>query len=136
MLGIHQYPAGIVLVILAALNAFWIYMIQNRIQLTTVMVETMAVMLEHYPQLMLVPIFWGIVNYAYTIVAVIALTGFTEGFAVDNVSGASRGVAYFFLILSLYWTIQVIANVVFVTIAGSVGTWFVLLIYTLTVILL
>lgn len=32
-------------------------------------------------------------------------------------------VYYFFFILSLYWTIQIIKNVVHVTVAGTVGTW-------------
>lgn len=123
-LSIKSYTVGIVLILLAALNAFWIYMIQRRIQLTAVMVETLAIVLEEYPQMMLVPLFWGCINYAYTIVATVVLTGFTEGFGQENLSGAARGIAYFFLILSLYWTIQVIANVVYVTISGMVATWY------------
>ena len=124
MLAIGQWAAGIVLILLAAFSAFWIYMIRNRIQLTVVMVETISSVLQEHPLLVLAPVFWGLVSYGYLIIATLFLTAFVQGFEVENVDGAARGAAYFFLVLSLYWTVQVLAGIVYVTISGVVGTWY------------
>jgi hypothetical protein len=41
----------------------------------------------------------------------------------DDDAQAISGTLYFVLLVSFYWTFQVIAGVVSVTIAGVVGTW-------------
>lgn len=40
-----------------------------------------------------------------------------------NCENEVNGIIVFLLVLSLYWTQQVIKNVVHVTVAGTVGTW-------------
>lgn len=61
-------------------------------------------------------VFWSATSYAT--VYVLGNCNM-EGYCENDISG----IVAFLLLLSFYWTQQVISNIVHVTVAGTVGTW-------------
>jgi len=109
---------GIVFLFVAALQGLFYYFWRSRIPFATALLKTVANLLQRYPA----PTYFA---YASLLVQVCWLLLWVPTFAISqHYTGGAGGFVTFFLILSFYWTGQVIKNVVHVTTSGLIATWY------------
>jgi len=109
---------GVILLIFALLQVFFYFIWRSRIPFASTVLKTVATVVQEYPATSytayasLVVHFIWIFLWACTVI-------FVQAFAPDVYYTLAA-----FLILSFYWTTQVIKNVVHVTVSGTVATWY------------
>lgn len=64
-----------------------------------------------------------VVAFAWCVLWAVAFVGLHEAMNVGEVEAAGTTFVYIALLLSFFWTNEVIKNIVQVTVAGTVGTW-------------
>eukprot|EP00554_Chaetoceros_debilis_P000614 CAMPEP_0194083730 /NCGR_PEP_ID=MMETSP0149-20130528/9729_1 /TAXON_ID=122233 /ORGANISM="Chaetoceros debilis, Strain MM31A-1" /LENGTH=515 /DNA_ID=CAMNT_0038766181 /DNA_START=48 /DNA_END=1592 /DNA_ORIENTATION=- len=119
--------AGVMGLILFGISAFYACMIWSRIPFaatnlvtaSTAIKANLGVVTFAYGALILNGV-W-LVFWSFTTYATIYVVGDCD--ADGNCQNEINGFLVAALILSLYWTMQVIKNVLHVTVAGTVGTW-------------
>jgi len=109
---------GVILLALALLQGFFYFIWRSRIPFASTVLKTVANVVQEYPATyytayasLLVHFVW-VFLWASTIVLV-------QAFAPNIFYALAT-----FLILSFYWTTQVIKNVVHVTVSGTISTWY------------
>jgi len=107
---------GVVFLFVGFINLLLIYFWRSRIPFATAVLETAAGIVQQYPATTSFAIGACVLNVIWLIVWIFAFAGML-----------SEGNTWFgqvFLVFSLYWTFQVIKNLLHVTISGTVATWF------------
>lgn len=128
-----QIVTGIIMLILCGITLVWYYVVRNRklvcyllagvmintcmlgIAFTGVMLEMAASCTREYGSTVYIAIGTQVVSMAWVAVWVIAVLG---------ANGAQNAVVQFLLALSLYWTVNVLLNVVQVVVGGVAASWF------------
>jgi hypothetical protein len=93
-----------------------VYVVRPYIPLAAAQLEVAVVALKHFPTTKYLPYPAMLVEASWAL-----LWLWTYSVAVQ---AEANGVVHVFLLLMLYWTSQVIKNVVHVTCAGAVGAWY------------
>jgi len=116
MFAVGQVFSGIIFLVIAGLNGLCFYFWRHRIPFASAMLKTVAGIIDDFPAT-------TYTAYASLIVLIawfffwVATVSFAQTFT-------SAGIVFFFLLLSFYWTSQVIKNVVHVTVAGTHASWY------------
>mmetsp|Transcript_15057 Transcript_15057/g.31044 ORF Transcript_15057/g.31044 Transcript_15057/m.31044 type:complete len:516 (-) Transcript_15057:127-1674(-) len=120
-------PMGVVFLLLMGISAWYAYRVWNRIPfaasnlVTAVTAVKANIGLAVYAYWsVLVLFFWSVV-WALSTSSTIFVEA--ECNADGECEGSVSGILLFCFFLSFYWTSQIITNVVHVTTAGTVGTW-------------
>lgn len=110
--------------IILGLNLLYIFVVRKRIAFAAACLEIAVTATKAYPAM----IFMGIVGILMLMVwIVIWLVG--ASFAVDDITtspddNTGAELLYIFFFISFYWTTQVISNIIHVTVAGVMATWY------------
>lgn len=107
--------AGVIFIVFGLLGAVWYYFVRNRIEFTTIMLEMATTCIKQYGASVYVAFFMQVVSIVWAVVWTVAVLG---------AAGANSGIVAFLLILSLYWTSNVLMNVVQVIAGGVAATWY------------
>jgi hypothetical protein len=114
-----QLLLGFFLLVIAGLHALFYYWWRHRIPFAVAMLKTISDRIQDFPATAYTAYF----GLGITMVWIVFWTWTVS--VVQNINGG--GVSYFvafFLLLSFYWSIQVIKNVVHVTVSGVFATWY------------
>ncbi|KAG6549167.1 hypothetical protein Mapa_009393 [Marchantia paleacea] len=113
----NSVAVGIIFILFAVLQAFYAHWVRFRVPFAAALITKVIMVTGQYPACY-------IVSYLAVFVAVgwMALWSFGASGAIATMSNAAAIV--FGLLVSLYWTMEVIRNVVHVTVAGTVGTFY------------
>ncbi|KAL2651243.1 hypothetical protein R1flu_019371 [Riccia fluitans] len=108
---------GIIFIVFAVIQALYAYWVRFRVPFAAALITKVIMVTGQYPSCY-------IVSYGAVIISVlwIGLWSFGASGAIATMSHAAAIV--FGLLVSLYWTMEVIRNVVHVTVAGTVGTFY------------
>lgn len=107
---------GVLFLFLFLLNCWYVYCVRPFIPLAAAQLTVAVTALKEFPQTkllaypaMLVEASWALLwLWTYSVI----------------VQAGASGVVHIFLLLMLFWTSQVVKNVVHVTTAGAVGAWY------------
>lgn len=116
---------GGIMALFCALNLLYIYLIRKRIAFAVAMLEICSACIQNYPSTIFVSVFGLLLQVVWIVIWSIG-----AGYSLQDIqsnpdnSDGTANFVYFFLVLSMYWTAQVIQNVVHVTVAGLVATWY------------
>jgi len=134
---------GVIFVVLAAFQVLYYYMIRPRIPFTQAVIKAASQSIQDNSGTVFVTYFMAIVQLVWVLIwtfTVFAIYVHFDNQAQkgrnndpnnkypDNDNGTDQytginGVAYFLLLVSFYWTGQVLKNVCHVTTSGSVASW-------------
>jgi hypothetical protein len=107
---------GIIFLFFAFLQGIFYLMWRKRIPFATQMLQTVSTLIEQYPAT-------TVVAYVSLIVELLWITLWLFTATFSQLLGSIVVIALF-LVFSFYWTIQVIKNVVHVTVSGTFATWY------------
>eukprot|EP00270_Netrium_digitus_P000891 TRINITY_DN1102_c0_g1_i1.p1 TRINITY_DN1102_c0_g1~~TRINITY_DN1102_c0_g1_i1.p1 ORF type:complete len:505 (+),score=102.97 TRINITY_DN1102_c0_g1_i1:166-1680(+) len=107
---------GIILIVFAVLNIVYAIMVRNRIPFAGAMLSQVVSVVKMFPSTI-----W--IAYASIIISLVWVAIWILG-AAGAMSQSNSGLIVFGLLVSLYWTMEVIKNVVHVTCAGTVATYY------------
>lgn len=107
---------AVILAIILAFTLLYFYFVRRRIPLASAMLEIAAVVSKQYSSTIVVSFVFAIVMLVWV---VFWSATFSSLYSRNAVSSAA-----FVLLLSFYWTAQVIANIVHVTVAGVAASWY------------
>jgi len=110
--------SGIILSIFAVLMAFFYFAWRSRIRFATRMLVLCGSLVQKYPGTARVAYLGIVIQLAWNVFWAITLV-----LSQQYVPALSYALGIF-LLFSLYWTCQVIKNVVHVTVAGTIATWY------------
>lgn len=120
---------GVLMLLSAAINALFYYWWRPRIPFAAAVLETVSSILQRYSATIYLSLAFALVElawfgfWAFAFVTTYFATTDSTARTEDEDEGAS-GMLYLFFVLSFYWTSQVIKNVLHVTIAGTVATYY------------
>jgi len=132
---------GIIGLIIALLNLCYARAVQHRIPFAVANLRVAEAAIAKHWSTYVVSIVFTVVQIVWVVVWAMALLGVANQIAEDNPSSSSTStstttstrstykqsaasyVAYFFLLLSFYWGLQVFKNVAHTTVAGTVATF-------------
>ncbi|RLN52785.1 hypothetical protein BBJ29_000741 [Phytophthora kernoviae] len=130
---------GVIGAILALLNLCYARAVQHRIPFAVANLRVAEAAIAKHSSTYIVSLVFTIVQIVWVVIWAMALLGVANKIAEDNPSSTSSGnntstrstykqsggsyVAYFFLLLSFYWGLQVFKNIAHTTIAGAVATF-------------
>lgn len=138
--GQHSSSVALGLLVLAGAGAqlFYLYCVRHRVAFSATLLSTVASLIQQHPALLLLALgalvtcaawlgLWSVAA-AYTLHArALSIGGGarapTGAHGAEPAYGAQGGVLLL-LLLSLYWTVHVVKNVVHVAVAGTVGSWY------------
>jgi len=124
LFAIQSTAGGVIFLIFALLNILYVYLIRSRIPFSAVVLETVVEFIQLFPAAIYYSLASIFVQGIWIFIWIIAVASLTSSFDQNNDGQNTQGVAYFFLLVSFYWTSQVIKNVVHVTTAGTFATWY------------
>jgi uncharacterized membrane protein len=117
-------PGAVIFGILALLNIWWVYSIKSRIPFAIAVLETVVGAVQKHPATVGVSFGSIFVHIAWNLLWVFGAFGVLNGFQNKKYDESSTGSVSFFLLLSYYWTSQVVSNVVLTTCAGVIAEWY------------
>lgn len=119
-------PAGIMFLVFCGIAAWYAYRVWGRIPfaasnlVTAVSAVKSNLGLAFYAYWSTVIVFLWMILWSVSTASAMYVLGECEGGECQKEVGGFLG---FLFLVSLYWTLQVISNVVHVSVAGTVGTW-------------
>eukprot|EP00164_Ancoracysta_twista_P001528 GFYU01002006.1.p1 GENE.GFYU01002006.1~~GFYU01002006.1.p1 ORF type:complete len:542 (+),score=142.44 GFYU01002006.1:65-1690(+) len=120
MFVLNGVMAGFVIsLICLALNILYVYLVRHRIPFATALLENTAAMVKAYPATITLALAAIFVQVAWMI-----FWAFTVVSCINTVKENVRGLVTFMLLISFYWTCNVIKNIVHVTVAGVMASWY------------
>jgi hypothetical protein len=125
MFKLHSTPGMIVFGVVALVNLLWIYVVRKRIPFAVAILETVVDVVKHHSSTILISFLSIFVQAAWNVGWLFAANGVYN--AIDTGSQKESGsgkIIAAFLILSYYWTSQVVFNVVLTTCAGVMAEWY------------
>jgi hypothetical protein len=124
---------GIIYLIILIIQVIYFWLVRNRIPFAQATIGASAQAIQDYSGPIYVTYFVSALSigwvafWGFTFVAIYHATalnnGNTAGDPNESPSSGLNGVAYFLLLVSLYWTMEVLRNIGHVTTAGVVATW-------------
>lgn len=131
---------AIIGLIIALLNLCYARAVQHRIPFAVANLRVAEGAIAKHSSTYIVSVVFTVVQIAWVVIWAMALLGVANKIAEDNPSSTSSSstttstrstykqsgasyVAYFFLLLSFYWGLQVFKNVAHTTVAGTVATF-------------
>jgi len=115
---------GLVFFILGGINLLYVYFVKGRIPFAAAILSVVSGVLQLFPASFAMAYLVVFIQAAWLIVWVIA-AGYTLGEIERNKSTQNQqGLVYFLFLVSFFWTSQVVKNVMHVTVAGVVATWY------------
>lgn len=125
---------GLALLASAACHLAFLYAVRDRVSFSATLLSTVASLLHAHPALIalalgavfatLLWLFVWSIAMSYTLHARALVLGGAAGGAQAAQAYGAQGWCVFWLLLSFYWTAHVVKNVVHVTVAGTVGSWY------------
>jgi len=109
-----------VLLIFALLQLLWIYLVRRRIPFSATILRISVGVINQFPSVFTVSYGSIFVQFIFLLIWLVATSSILN--RLQN--SGNVGVAAFFLLLSFYWTSQVIKNVVHVTVSGVFASWY------------
>jgi hypothetical protein len=130
---LHQPIVGVILLIMAALNCLYLYFVRARINFSANILSITVQVLQQYPATTAFAFVCAAAQLVWCVIWLVAAAGAMHSIrnqehTVVNPDGSTTttgdsngkvGVIWFFLLVSFYWTSQVIKNVTHVTVAGT-----------------
>jgi hypothetical protein len=116
--------AGVLFLVFGALNILYVYIIRSRIPFSAVLLETVVDFIQLFPAAVYFSLASIVVQAVWILIWIVAVASLTSRFDRDQSAQNTQGISYFFLLVSFFWTSQVIKNVVHVTTAGTFATWY------------
>jgi len=124
---------GVLVLVGACAQLFYLYCVRHRVAFSAALLSTVASLIQQHPAMILVAlgavgvctvwlVVWSVAA-AYTLHARVLGVSIAGDGSGERAHGAQGGVI-FLLLLSLYWTVHVVKNVVHVAVAGTVGSWY------------
>lgn len=116
--------AGIVFFLIFLLNVLYIYWIRSRIPFAAAILSIVSSFVREYPATFYYAFAAMLVHFVWMIVWSISAASMI--YSVQNTENNEdlEGLVYIFVLLSFFWTVQVVKNVVHTTTCGALGTWY------------
>jgi hypothetical protein len=111
---------AIIFVIVGLINALFIYLWRKRIPFATQLLTVVAEVTNIYPSTVIVSFVSLLIQTIWITIWVLTIVGAQQLNENNNLSN----VLVFILLVSFYWTSQVIGNTVHVTCAGTFASWY------------
>jgi len=111
----------IVFGLVGLINLLFIYLWRKRIPFATALLTVVSEVTNIYPATIIISFISLLVQALWIIIWVLTFVGAQQLFASNGNMG---NVLIFILLVSFYWTAQVIGNTVHVTCAGTFATWY------------
>jgi hypothetical protein len=134
---LHVPIAAVFCFLLAFVNLLFVYFVRHRIQFSANILSIVVQVLQQYRATTLVAYGAVVLQVVWMCIWIVAAAGTMHSFRnqerrvcdaygchTEGSSDGAVGMAWFFLLLSFYWTLQVIKNVTHVTTAGVVASWY------------
>lgn len=115
--------AGIILIILALLQALWLFLVRNRIPLSAELLKTASVVVWSYKALVVTNLIFCLFTAGYMVLWFACMFPPADRISADRAKGAD-GFLIALFVLIFFWTAQVIPNIMHVTTAGVAATWY------------
>ena len=106
---------GIICTFAAAFSVLIVVVVRNWIPFATLLINTACIVVQKYP---------AVVKIALLAVISQAIWLAIWTYAATSSIGSSDSLATFLCLVSLFWSVQVIKNVVHVTCAGTMASWY------------
>ncbi len=116
---------GILLLVLTGISAIFFFMCRNKIPFSSVLLKTVVDVFQSYPSIWTLPIISVTCFTFFSVVISISASGIVafvskehrefNGFEISSL---------LFCIFSLYWNFNVIENVVYTTVAGTIASFY------------
>ncbi|KPA80180.1 putative mitochondrial hypothetical protein [Leptomonas pyrrhocoris] len=114
---------GILMLVCAAFQALWLFLVRDRIPLAATLLCTAAKLISKYKSNFVLNIGLCVVMFGY-----IVLWGFGVAAPIDRLNrrkgNGGHGFAIGLLVFVLLWVCQVVPNVMHVTASGLIATWY------------
>ena len=132
-----QIIVGAICLVFTALSLYYRYVVQSRIPFTAVVLKTACTVLENHLSAILMSTFSillleGVFALVWTksLLVYVAqsrgyeLTSTTIGTSANNYDfSTNNGLMFVWFTFTLFWTFMVLKNIIHVTVAGTVATW-------------
>ncbi|DAZ94821.1 TPA: hypothetical protein N0F65_012848 [Lagenidium giganteum] len=129
--------AACIFLLFAAINVCYIYAVQNRIGFASANLKTACAAVSQYSGVFVAALGLMVLQFVWLLFWAVSAIGVYQLFResdptcnMDNPNrphqlcgGPGAGVAFFFMLISVYWGQQVIQNVLTCTTAGVVASW-------------
>jgi hypothetical protein len=122
---IGQIIPGVFMLILFIVAGVLIFLVQQRIKFAAVMLELVVKFIEVFPAVVYLALICVVVQAVWLVLWV--LCAISVVYAVrkaDNNPEASGGFIFFLLLITFFWTSQMVKNIVHITTAGTLATWY------------
>nr|CCC93816.1 conserved hypothetical protein [Trypanosoma congolense IL3000] len=114
---------GILLLLMCGMHALWFFLARSRIPLAAELLKSSVDVLSTYKTVYAVNLMMCFLCAGFTILWGYAMVPPLDR-ANKGTAGVGTGFLIFFLLLSLFWTQQVVGNLMHVTTAGLTATWY------------
>ena len=121
LLYFKQYFFGILMVILAIINAVWFYAVRRRIPLAAITMETVCGVVARFPSLLIITVLSLAIQVAFSGWWSYSTMGLQVKYKDDS---TTMYIVLVYVLFSLYWVAQVLKNTLHVTVAGVFGSFF------------
>eukprot|EP00475_Leptophrys_vorax_P042289 TRINITY_DN7975_c0_g2_i1.p1 TRINITY_DN7975_c0_g2~~TRINITY_DN7975_c0_g2_i1.p1 ORF type:complete len:496 (-),score=122.11 TRINITY_DN7975_c0_g2_i1:41-1438(-) len=121
----NAYGLALIMLLSFGLSARWVFIIRDRIPFTVAMLEIVLDVMKLFPATILMSLSSILMQAVWNLVWIVAAV-YAYGDFVSSTYSTKVGAVfvYIFLILSYYWTSQVVWNSVLVTINGIFAEWY------------
>jgi len=124
---------GVIYIVILIIQVIYFYLVRNRIPFAQATIGASVSAIQEFQGPVFVTYLVSILSvgwlafWSFTFTAIYHATQVNNGNASGDTnqspSSGINGVAYFLLLVSLYWTMEVLRNIGHVTTAGVVATW-------------
>jgi hypothetical protein len=119
------YGLALIMLIAFAVSVRWVFLIRERIPFTVAMIEIVLDVMKLFPATVLMSLSSILIQAVWNIIWIVAAVYAYADFVSSTYSTKVGAVfVYMYLILSYYWTSQVVWNSVLVTINGIFAEWY------------
>lgn len=118
------YAGAIVLMIVIGITALFVYCVRHRIPFTEAMLHHTSIALKENWGVFAVAIVNSFIALLWSVFWFFTVISMSRMIIVDNGNYQGSGFVVFLLILSLYWTDEVIRNISFTTTSGAIASYY------------
>lgn len=115
--------AGIIFVIMGLLEIFVVYLWRHRISFSALLLETTVSVISDYPNTITASVVQYLTQLVYFALWIITMDGLYTYTHKESMPSLFNGITIY-LFFSLFWTTQVLTNVMHVTVAGVFATFY------------
>jgi len=122
LFAIGEIVGAVFMLLFGFLNLLWAYLVRNRIPFSATILQICTETIRRFPAVVYVAYGSILVQGIWLMIWLVAASSILNDQNNQNTNGSGQGAAVFFLLLSFYWTTQVIKNIVHVTVSGLIAT--------------